>query len=91
MITSAVVLLTTKDGRHLEIPCHRHADAFYIASQLLGANELDNTKTQQGFSIIRASFLIGLKQESTLSYAVKLQNQKVHCIQRTFGKYRGLR
>lgn len=57
MITSAVVLLTTKDGRHFEIPCHRHADAFYIASQFLGTNELDKTKTRQGFFDHTGKFL----------------------------------
>ena len=40
MITSAVVLITTKDNRHFEIPCHRHADAFYIVSQFCSADEI---------------------------------------------------
>ncbi len=57
MITSAVVLLTTKDGRHFEIPCHRHADAFYIASQFLNNDDLDKTKTQQGFIDHAGNFL----------------------------------
>ena len=57
MITSAVVLIATKDGRHFEIPCHRHADAFYIASQFLTQDELDKTKTQQGFIDHAGNFL----------------------------------
>lgn len=57
MITSAVVLITTKDNRHFEIPCHRHADAFYIASQFLKVDEIDKTKTQQGFIDHNGNFL----------------------------------
>lgn len=57
MITSAAVLLTTKDGRHFEIPCHRHADAFYIASQFLAQDELDKTKIRQGFIDHNGNFL----------------------------------
>ena len=57
MITSAVVLITTKDGRHFEIPCHRHADAFYIMSQFCSADEIDKTKTQQGFLDHNGQFL----------------------------------
>ena len=57
MIISAVVLLTTKDGKNIEIPCHRHADAFYIVSQFLTHNELDKTKTKQGFIDHNGNFL----------------------------------
>jgi hypothetical protein len=32
-----------------EIPCHRHADAFYIISQFVNRDELDKKKTEQGF------------------------------------------
>lgn len=49
MIVSAVVKFTTKDGKHFNIPCHRHADAFYIISQFLSPDEIDRDKTQQGF------------------------------------------
>ena len=57
MITSAVVLITTKDNRRFEIPCHRHADAFYIMSQFCSADEIDKTKTQQGFLDHNGQFL----------------------------------
>lgn len=52
MIASAVVIFHIKDiygDRTIEIPCHRHADAFYIISQLLDAEDLDKTRTEQGF------------------------------------------
>ena len=57
MITSAVVLIATKDNRHFEIPCHRHADAFYIVSQFCSADEIDKTKIQQGFLDHNGQFL----------------------------------
>ena len=57
MITSAVVWITTKDNRRFEIPCHRHADAFYIVSQFCAADEIDKTKTQQGFLDHSGQFL----------------------------------
>lgn len=49
MIVSAVVYITTKDNRQFEIPCHRHGDAFYIISQFFKVDEIDKTKTIQGF------------------------------------------
>ena len=49
MITKACVIFFTKDGKKYEIPCHRHGDAFYIISQFLPSNEIDKTKTLQGF------------------------------------------
>jgi hypothetical protein len=57
VITSAVVWITTKDNRQFEIPCHRHADAFYIMSQFCSADEIDKTKTQQGFLDHNGQFL----------------------------------
>ena len=57
MITSAAVLFTTKDGRHFDIPCHRHSDAFYIVSQSLKNDELNKEKTQQGFLDHNGKFL----------------------------------
>lgn len=57
MITSAVVWITTKDNRWFEIPCHRHADAFYIISQFCSADEIDKTKTRQGFLDHNGKFL----------------------------------
>ena len=50
MIVSAVVKFVTKDGKHFDIPCHRHSDAFYIISQFLSSSdEIDRNKTQEGF------------------------------------------
>ena len=48
---------SSKDGNFVveqkpicyDIPCHRHADAFYIISQFLGAGEIDKNRTEQGF------------------------------------------
>jgi hypothetical protein len=40
-----------------DIPCHRHADAFYIISQFLGAGEIDKTRTEQGFLTHDGTFL----------------------------------
>lgn len=40
-----------------EIPCHRHGDAFYIISQFLGYNELDKSRTEQGFLTHEEEFL----------------------------------
>lgn len=57
MITSAAVLFVAKDGRHFDIPCHRHSDAFYIVSQFLKNDELDKEKTQQGFLDHNGKFL----------------------------------
>ena len=39
MIVSAVVKFVTKDGKHFDIPCHRHSDAFYIISQFLSSSD----------------------------------------------------
>lgn len=44
MIASACVIIHTKEeygDREITIPCHRHADAFYIISQLLDRDEID--------------------------------------------------
>ena len=52
MITSACVIIHTKKeygDREITIPCHRHADAFYIISQLLDCVEIDKPRTEQGF------------------------------------------
>ena len=32
-----------------DIPCHRHADAFYIISQFLEPEQIDKNRTEQGF------------------------------------------
>ena len=72
MIVSACVRFHThkyihssKDGKFVvelnpicyDIPCHRHADAFYIISQFLGASEIDKSKTEQGFLTHDGTFL----------------------------------
>ena len=49
MITSACVIFYTTDGEKYEIPCHRHADAFFIISQFIPSNMIDKSKTWQGF------------------------------------------
>ena len=40
-----------------DIPCHRHADAFYIISQFVGASEIDKPRTEQGFLTNKGKFL----------------------------------
>ena len=49
MITHACVQFHAKDGKIYEIPCHRHADAFYIISQFVRREDIDKSKTWQGF------------------------------------------
>ena len=49
MIASACVQFFTKDGEMYEIPCHRHADAFYIISQFVDSNDIDKSRTLEGF------------------------------------------
>lgn len=54
MIAKACVRIHTKpeskfQGTVFEIPCHRHADAFYIVSQFMEPEDIDRRKTQQGF------------------------------------------
>jgi hypothetical protein len=55
MITSACVRFYTNDNNPqyantmFDIPCHRHADAFYIISQFINPEDIDKTKTEQGF------------------------------------------
>lgn len=52
MIASACVIIHTKieyGDQTITIPCHRHADAFYIISQLLDREEIDKPRTEQGF------------------------------------------
>ena len=70
MITSACVRFHTKEynktpwanstkvpSTMFDIPCHRHADAFYIISQFLDAGEIDKEKTEQGFLTHDGTFL----------------------------------
>ena len=70
MIASACVRFYTKEynrtpwddsskvpSKMYVIPCHRHADAFYIISQFLGADEIDKTRTEQGFLTHEDQFL----------------------------------
>ena len=70
MITSACVRFHTKEynktpwanstkvpSTMFDIPCHRHADAFYIISQFLDAGEIDKPKTEQGFLTHDGTFL----------------------------------
>lgn len=70
MIASACVRFHTKEynktpwanstkvpSTMFDIPCHRHADAFYIISQFLDAGEIDKEKTEQGFLTHDGTFL----------------------------------
>lgn len=70
MIASACVRFYTKEynrtpwddsskipSKMYDIPCHRHADAFYIISQFLDADEIDKSRTEQGFLTHDGTFL----------------------------------
>ena len=70
MIVSACVRFYTKEYKKIpwdessivpskmyDIPCHRHADAFYIVSQFFDPDEIDRRKTQQGFLTQDDTFL----------------------------------
>lgn len=62
MIVSACVRMFTKPkSKFLEtmfdFPCHRHADAYYIASQFMDPEDIDRRKTQQGFLTHDDTFL----------------------------------
>ena len=69
MIASACVRFHTKpvnktpwrpgliESTMYDIPCHRHADAFYIISQFLDADEIDKPRTEQGFLTHEDQFL----------------------------------
>lgn len=49
MIASACVQFFMKNGKMYEISCHRHADAFYIISQFVDSNDIDKSRTLEGF------------------------------------------
>lgn len=65
MIVSACVRFYTKptnktssvESTMYDIPCHRHADAFYIISQFMDASEIDKSRTEQGFLTHEDQFL----------------------------------
>lgn len=70
MIASACVRMFTKEYKKIpwddsstvpskmyDFPCHRHADAYYIASQFMDPEEIDRRKTQQGFLTHDDTFL----------------------------------
>ena len=70
MIASACVRFYTKEynrtpwddssngpSKMFVIPCYRHADACYIISQFLAADEIDKTRTEQGFLTHEDQFL----------------------------------
>ena len=40
-----------------DIPCHRHGDAFYIISQFLEPEQIDKSRTEQGFLTHENQFL----------------------------------
>ena len=66
MITHACVKFHTKPypydngvepSKCYTIPCHRHGDAFAIIAQFLDPDEIDKTKTEQGFLTHDGTFL----------------------------------
>ena len=70
MIVSACVRFHTKEynktpwanstkvpSTMFDIPCHRHADAFYIISQFLDSEEIDKPRTEQGFLTQDGTFM----------------------------------
>ena len=67
MITHACVKFYTKEvisavsgkptSKCYTIPCHRHGDAFAIIAQFLDPDEIDKTKTEQGFLTHDGTFL----------------------------------
>ena len=67
MITHACVKFYTKEvisavsgepkSKCYTIPCHRHGDAFRIIAQFLDPDEIDKTKTEQGFLTHNGAFL----------------------------------
>ena len=66
MITHACVKFYTKPQSYdtgvvpskcYTIPCHRHGDAFRIIAQFLDPDEIDKTKTEQGFLTHDGTFL----------------------------------
>lgn len=57
MIIRSCVWFTLKDGRRIEIPCHRHFDAYYIISQLVDRDKIDKSLTEEGFWDENAHFL----------------------------------
>ena len=69
MIVSAVVRIYTKSDKMYEIPCHRHADAFYIVSQFLDQEEIDKTRTEQGF----------LTQDDTFMNRIDAMQETIRC------------
>ena len=79
MIVSAAVRFVTKDGKQFDIPCHRHADAFYIISQFLSSDEIDHDKTQQGFLDEDWAFYDRLSacEHAYQCHQIKFHNQKL--------------
>lgn len=57
MITRSCVWFTFKDGHRIEIPCHRHSDAYYIIAQLVDRDKIDKPLTEEGFWDENARFL----------------------------------
>ena len=66
MITHACVKFYTKSQSYdngvvpstcYTIPCHRHGDAFAIIAQFIESDEIDKTKTEQGFLTETGKFL----------------------------------
>ena len=85
MIASACVIIYTKEeygDRAITIPCHRHADAFYIISQLLDHDEIDKPRTEQGFFTHDGTFL---NRYDAMDEAIKCgqmtEEDKMRCVE----------
>ena len=83
MIVSACVIIHTKEeygDREITIPCDRHADAFYIISQLLDHDEIDKPRTEQGFLTHDGTFL---NRYDAMDHAIACEQllpiDKEHC------------
>ena len=46
-----------KSSTMYDIPCRRHADAFYIINQFLDPEQIDKSRTEQGFLTDDGTFL----------------------------------
>ena len=76
MIVSACVRFYTNNNNPqyantmFDIPCHRHADAFYIISQFVNPEDIDKTRTEQGFLTHEGKFL---NRYGAMDHAIECQ------------------
>lgn len=93
MIASACVRFYTKEynkipwddttkvpSKMYDIPCHRHADAFYIISQFLEPDMIDKSRTEQGFLTSDYRFLNRYEaMDDAIACEQMLPTDKEHC------------